>query len=182
MDQAQALAACLPDQGGDIQTGTPVSRIVVEAGGVAGVRLADGSEGRAACIASSAHPRHLVVNLLRESKLEPGILGAIERQEPDTTQMGIYRTLAEPATYLAGVDVSKATQVHFMPATVDGLAQAFPAIRAGQLPDEPALPVVNEAAVDPSSVPQGASSLKIILTALPFAGIGSPGGSPIPVQ
>ncbi|MCA9864706.1 MAG: hypothetical protein KC432_16845, partial [Thermomicrobiales bacterium] len=43
-------------------------------------------------------------------------------------------------------------------------------IRAGQLPDEPALPVVNEAAVDPSSVPQGASSLKIILTALPFAG------------
>lgn len=101
------------------------------------------------------------MNLLRESKLEPGILGAIERQEPDTTQMGTYRTLTEPATYLAGVDVSEATQVHFMPATVDGLAQAFPAIRAGQLPDEPALPVVNEAAVDPSSVPQGASSLKI---------------------
>lgn len=164
-----ALAADLADHGGEIQTGTPVSQIVVEAGAATGVQLADGSVVRAGCIASSAHPHHLVLNLLEHATLEQGVRAAVERYEPGTSQMGIYLTLAQPPTYLAGADAAGATQTHLLPATVNGLAESFQAIRANQLPDEPALFIVNEAAVDPSSVPAGASSIKIILTTVPYA-------------
>lgn len=164
-----ALAACLAEHGGEIRTGAPVTEIVVEAGVATGVRLADGSTVHTGCIASSAHPYHLIMELLREAPLDQDIREAIERYEPGTSQMGIYLTLAQPPSYLAGADAAGATQVHLLPATTDGLAEAFQAIRANQLPDEPALFVVNEAAVDPTRVPEGTSSLKIVLTTVPYA-------------
>lgn len=164
-----ALAACLAEHGGEIQAGAPVDQIVVESGAATGVRLADGSLVRAGCVVSSAHPRHLVLDLLRDAPPGQDLLDAVERYEPGTSQMGIYLTLAQPATYLAGEEAGGATQVHLLPATTDGLAAAFQAIRANQLPDEPALFVVNEAAADPTRVPPGTSSLKIILTTVPYA-------------
>jgi len=83
--------------------------------------------------------------------------------------MGIYLALSTPVTYLAGTEAATATQAHLMPPTTDGLAEAFRAIRDEQLPDVPSLFVVNEAELDPSRVPDGRSSLKIVLTTVPYA-------------
>jgi phytoene dehydrogenase-like protein len=133
------------------------------------VELAGGEMIRAGCVASSAHPRHLILELLRGSDLDQAMVDDIERYEPGVSQMGIYLALSAPVTYLAGAEPSGATQVHLMPSTTDGLAESFWAIRAGRLPDAPSLFVVNEATLDPGRVPQGKSSLKIILTTVPFA-------------
>jgi phytoene dehydrogenase-like protein len=45
----------------------------------------------------------------------------------------------------------------------------FRKIRSNQLPEQPSLFIVNEATLEPSGVPPGKSSLKIILTTVPYA-------------
>ncbi|MGH6736267.1 MAG: phytoene desaturase family protein [Methyloceanibacter sp.] len=164
-----ALAACLARYGGEIRTGAPVARILIENGAAAGVELAGGECVRAGCIASSIHPRHLILQLLQGAGLDRPMVEEIEAYELGVSQMGIYLALSAPATYRAGDEPSRATQVHLMPRSTDGLAEAFCAIRADRLPGEPSLFVVNEASLDSSRVPHRKSSLKIILTTVPFA-------------
>jgi len=177
-----ALATCLQYHGGEIRTSAVVTQISVENGTATGVRLADGAFIPARYVISSAHPRHLVLQLLSEAALDATLLTAMERYEIGVSQMGIYLALDAPVTYAAGNEAAEATQVHLMPATVDGLAEAFRAIRAAQLPEEPALFVVNEAVIDPSRVPAGKSSLKIILTGVPYAVDWGSAGQPFAQQ
>ncbi|MDN5863786.1 MAG: NAD(P)/FAD-dependent oxidoreductase [Gammaproteobacteria bacterium] len=163
-----ALAACFTEAGGAIRTGAAVAAIRVDDGRANGVRLADGSEIATECVVSSAHPRHLVLDLLAEAALDPRITAEMERYDLGASQMGIHLALSAPATYAAGATAAQATQVHVMPTTTAGLADALCAVRAGRLPAEPPAFIVNEAAVDPGRVPEGRSSLKIILTAVPY--------------
>ncbi len=163
-----ALAAGLARAGGAIRTGAAVTAVRVENGRATGVRLADGTLVAAECVVSSAHPRHLVLDLLADAKLDPKITGELEHYELGTSQMGIHLALAAPVTYAAGWEPGAATQVHVMPESMDGLAEAFRLVRAGRVPEEPPAFIVNEATVDPGRVPEGRSSLKIILTAVPY--------------
>src|SRR5690606_7050420 len=156
----------LSASGGEVRTSAPVRRIIVESGAAVGVQLDDGEVIRAPVIASSAHPRHFVLDLLRDAPVEPDVVRDIERYELGVSQFGIYLTLRGPITYVAD-EAAGATQVHLMPPTTDGLAEAFQQVRADQLPAAPSVFTVNEAAVDPTRVPAGASSLKIILTTVP---------------
>lgn len=164
-----ALAACLTRHGGEIRAGTAVTRILVEKGTATGVELADGAILRGGCVVSSVHPRHLILHLLRDAGLDRTVIEGIAQYEIGVSQLGIYLALSAPVTYLAGAEAAAATQVHLTPPTTDGLAEAFRAIRAERLPDEPSLFVVNEATLDPGRVPAGRSALKIILTTVPFA-------------
>lgn len=164
-----ALAACLRHHGGEIRAGSPVSRIMVEQGAATGVVLENGEQIRASRVASSAHPIHLIQHLLKDASLEQGIAEAIDDYEPGVSQMGIYLALSGPVTYLAGGEAATATQVHLMPSNTDALAEVFRHIRSDQLPDQPSLFIVNEATLEPSRVPPGKSSLKIILTTVPYA-------------
>jgi phytoene dehydrogenase-like protein len=164
-----ALAACLRHHGGEVRTGAPVSRIMVEEGAAVGVVLDDGEQVRAGCVVSNAHPIHLILHLLRDAGLDKEIVNAIDDYEPGVSQMGIYLALSGPVTYLAGEDAATATQVHLMPPNTDALAEVFRQIRSDQLPEQPSLFIVNEATLEPSRVPPGKSSLKIILTTVPYA-------------
>ncbi|WP_024792949.1 phytoene desaturase family protein [Tomitella biformata] len=163
-----ALAASLAAAGGQVRTGAVVTRILAPDGVATGVELADGAILRAGTIVSSIHPRHLILNLLREANLDHSIVEDIKRYEIGASQFGIYLALSGPVAYAAGSEAGSATQTHLMPSTTDGLAEAFRAVRAGQLPAVPSAFVVNEAAVDPSRVPKGKSALKVILTTVPY--------------
>lgn len=165
---AEALASALRAAGGEIRTSARVQRIVAESGAAVGVRLDDGEVVRARVIASSAHPRHFVLDLLRDAPVASDVVRDMERYELGVSQFGIYLTLREPISYVAD-EAAGATQVHLMPPTTDGLAEAFQQVRADELPAVPSVFTVNEATVDPTRVPAGASSLKIILTTVPTA-------------
>ena len=164
-----ALGRCLACHGGEVRTGAPVRRVMVRDGTATGVELADGTRVDSGCVASSAHPHELIRRLLGDAELDHGLVDDIERYELGVSQMGIYLALSTPVTYLAGTEAATATQTHLMPPTTDGLVEAFRAIRDEQLPDVPSLFVVNEAELDPSRVPAGRSSLKIVLTTVPYA-------------
>lgn len=164
-----ALAACLQHHGGEISSGVAVDQIQVDRGAATGVVLANGEQVRARCVVSSAHPRHLILHLLRNAGLDQQVVDAIDDYELGVSQMGIYLALSGPVTYLAGDDAATATQVHLIPPSTDALAEVFRQIRSDQLPEQPSLFLVNEAALEPSRVPPGKSSLKIILTTVPYA-------------
>jgi phytoene dehydrogenase-like protein len=83
--------------------------------------------------------------------------------------MGIYLALSSPVTYTARDEAANATQVHLILPSTDALAEVFRQIRSNQLPEQPSLFIVNEATLEPSGVPPGKSSLKIILTTVPYA-------------
>ena len=143
---AAALASALSAFGGEVRTSAPVRRVVVESGTAVGVQLDDGEVIRTPVIASSAHPRHLVLDLLEDAPIEPDLVRDIERYELGVSQFGIYLTLRAPITYVAA-EAEGATQVHLMPPTTDGLAEAFQQVRAEQLPAVPSVFTVNEATV-----------------------------------
>ncbi len=163
-----ALRACLEHLGGEVRIGAPVSQIRVENGTATGVRLADGSVISGGCVVSSAHPRHLILEMLSETALPAHVVNEMKRYELGTSQMGIYLALSAPVTYAAGDAAFAALQIQVMPNTVDELAQAFCDIRANRLPERPSVFVVNEASTDPSRVPVGKSSLKVIVVTVPY--------------
>ncbi len=74
-----ALARFLEAHGGQIRVNAHVKRILVENGKAVAVELLDGEEIRSGrLIASSVHPRHLVLNLLGESQVG----GEHRREDP----------------------------------------------------------------------------------------------------
>jgi phytoene dehydrogenase-like protein len=163
-----ALHECLEQHGGAIRTSAPVAQIRVENGTAIGVLLTDGSLIPGGCVVSSAHPQHLILELLSEAGLEKRIVDDIKKYEHDGSLMGIYIALSGPVTFAAGEAASRAMQVQVMPDTMDELAQAFCDLRANRLPERPSAVVVNEASADPGRVPEGKSSLKVILTTVPY--------------
>jgi phytoene dehydrogenase-like protein len=59
----RALAAVVAAHGGEIRTDAEVARVLVEAGRAVGVRLAEGTEFRAAAVLSNADPYHTFTHL-----------------------------------------------------------------------------------------------------------------------
>lgn len=83
-----ALGRCLAVNGGVIQTGTPVTQIIVNDGVATRVRLANGTLVHARCVVSNPHPYHLIMHLLSDAPLGPDMLDAVKRYEPGTSQWG----------------------------------------------------------------------------------------------
>ena len=68
---AASLVACLRAHGGELRTGTPVARILVERQRAVGVALAGGEEIRAGLVVSAADPRRTLLGLVGAPELPP---------------------------------------------------------------------------------------------------------------
>jgi phytoene dehydrogenase-like protein len=66
-----ALVAALRAAGGELRTGAPVARILVDRQQVTGVRLESGEEIRAGQVVSAADPRHTLLGLVGAPELPP---------------------------------------------------------------------------------------------------------------
>lgn len=164
-----ALASHLLDHGGEIRIGARVERITTRAGRATGVRLADGSEITAKhFVACSANPVLLARDLLAEDDLDPDVTTAIRRVTHGLAQMTIWLALDRAPWFACGLDPRETLYVHGTDPGLDFFDTFFAQARAGILPEHPALLFVNEGAVDPSRVPEGRCSLKLIVMLLPF--------------
>ncbi len=112
-----------------------VVHINVENGKAVGVELADGEEivvDRA--VASSADPRHLVVDLLLgEEQVGAEIVRRIEHYEWGDAYMVIYLALDGPLEYRAGEAAGRSAYVHPAPPTIEYLARIYAECRSGNL-------------------------------------------------
>ncbi|MDJ0879170.1 MAG: NAD(P)/FAD-dependent oxidoreductase [Halieaceae bacterium] len=149
----QAMAASARDKGVEIRTGVGVEKILLDAGRVSGVRLADGEEVRAPVVAANTDPNRTFLKLLGAEHLPEEFardIGAF-RQESASLRMnlalkGLPEFAAMPGTELGPQHRASITIIE----SKDHVEQAYRASRAGQ----PASPPIIEAII-PSSLDEG---------------------------
>ncbi|MEM7135817.1 MAG: NAD(P)/FAD-dependent oxidoreductase [Myxococcota bacterium] len=166
---SDALASFLRDNGGEIETGAEVEKILVEGGRATGVRLADGTERRASkLVASNANPLLTALEFLGEDVVGPDIAAKMRNLEAGPAQMTIFLALDGPLEYAGGDFAHQSLYVHACQPSLDSLAQMRDEVRQGLLPREPLLQIVNEASVDPTRASDGRYTQRILVLPLPY--------------
>ncbi len=149
----QAMAASARDKGVEIRTGVGVEKILLEAGKVSGVRLADGSEVSAPVIAANTDPNRTFLKMLGAEHLPEHFARDISafRQESASLRMnlalkGLPEFAAIPGTEIGPQHRASITIIE----SKDHVEQAYRSSRAGV----PATPPIIEA-IMPSSLDDG---------------------------
>src|SRR5262249_11265680 len=89
---------------------------------------------------------------------------------------GIYVALDRPISFKAGAEPARAGYIHACEPSLDLLAQNFVDIRAGRLPVNPMVGIINESASDPSRAPAGKALMKFIVHFVPYRVTGDAAG------
>jgi beta-carotene ketolase (CrtO type) len=164
-----ALAGFLKAHNGEIRTNAQVKKIVVEKGKAVAVQLRDGEVIKSGkLIASNAHPRHLVLDLLGEKQVGTNIARKIRRYELGEPVMVVYLALDEPVNYKAGPQAGRSVYVHASPPALDYFSRVFYEARSGLLPEEPFALICNDTAADRSRVPPGKALMKLVVQPVPY--------------
>jgi phytoene dehydrogenase-like protein len=152
---AGALCARLGAAGGELRLRSPVSRVVVDRGGMAhGVRLTDGTgiRARRAVLADVPAPA-LYEQLIAPDRRPVGLARAMARFEPDLPLMKVDWALRCPIPWRAK-ELAGAGTVH-IGGTVRALRDTAAALRAGRLPEQPYLVMGQMTLCDPTRSPAG---------------------------
>lgn len=164
-----ALASFLSQHGGEIRTRAKVDKIIVAHGRASGVRLSSGEEIHAArLVASNANPLHTTLDLLTEQDIGADAAAKMRKLDLGFAQMTIFLALDRPVEFAAGPLARQTLYVHATEPSVDFFATLAQQVRAGLLPEKPMLLFVNDGMVDPSRVPPGKASLRILVMMLPY--------------
>ncbi len=164
---ASALAASAAASGAEIRTDACVSRILVDSGRVAGVRLTDGERIEAGAVISTATPSVTFLDLIGAPLLEPGFVrrllnvkyrGAAARLALSLDGLPAFRGLERPA--LTGRIV--------LAEQPDDIERAADAAKYRRLPDRPWIEAALPTALDPSLAPAGRHLLLATVHHLPF--------------
>ncbi|MDY7104445.1 MAG: NAD(P)/FAD-dependent oxidoreductase [Actinomycetota bacterium] len=141
-----AVAASVDAAGGRIRTGTPVGRLLVEDGRVAGVVTEAGEEIRAANVIVACDPRAVFCDWLDEPPPQARAMVERWRSAPQTEgyeskvdavidELPRYRALDDAIVERLGIDPLQATG--YVSPTVDQIALAHGAAMDGRVADRP---------------------------------------------
>lgn len=134
----KALSNCVTAAGGEIRTGAPVAKIMVDADKVAGVRLQSGEEIAAPLVLSNASPKTTLLTLLGVGHLD----GEFVRRCRNMASKGMVSRLdfdIGKAPELRGGGKLKSGQRLVVAPTMQAIETAFNAAKYGNLPDRPVL-------------------------------------------
>ncbi len=174
---SEALAKVLLAHDGTIRTDAEVAGIVLEKGRATAVRLANGERITVdRVIAANADPRHLGLDLLGETIIGADAVSKLARYEWGPSFFGIYVALDRSVAFKAGPEPATVCYMHASEPSLDQLAASFVDIRAGRLPKNPMVGIINEAAVDPSRAPAGKGLMKFIVHFVPYRVTGDAAG------
>ena len=137
-----------------------VRQILVEGGRAVGVRLVDGSEIRARkLVASGVGFRQTVLRMLDPAAVPDPLKRAAEGFKLDEYSLfAVHLALNEPPDYRAAAfdpDVNQALKVNLGFETVADFQRTWADVRAGRLPEKPAMYVATPSLHDPSQAPPG---------------------------
>jgi phytoene dehydrogenase-like protein len=161
-----ALIRLIEDRGGRVACSAPVSCVEVEGGRAAGVRTADGTRVRARrAVVSSAHLARLA-DMLEGTPPPDDLVAARDQWRPGLSVFAVHAALRGDLAFPthAGPVASVAAGL----GTPEGLARQIDAFHRGEADaTDPWLLVVNQSVVDPTRVPAGGGTFKI-LTIAPY--------------
>lgn len=153
-----ALAGSAMSKGAVIEKDSLVARIVVEAGSVRGVDLADGRTLDADVVLSNADPHHTFLQLVGSDLLDGEVIDRLARWRSPGSVVKINLALSEPPDFLAvpgteiGPQHSGTLEVSF---GVDHLEAAWSEAQAGGYSPDPFMEVFMQTATDPTLAPEG---------------------------
>jgi phytoene dehydrogenase-like protein len=164
---AGALEASATASGAVFRTGAVVSRIVVDEGRVAGVRLADGDSIEAGSVISTVTPTATFLDLVGAPQLEPRFV----RRLRDVKYRGTSARLAlslDDLPRFRGLERPALTGRIVLARDPDDMERAADAAKYGLLPERPWIEAGLPTALDPSLAPAGRHLLLATAHHLPF--------------
>jgi phytoene dehydrogenase-like protein len=153
-----AIARSAEAAGAVIRTGAEVASIDVRNGRAAGVTLAGGEQLSAPIVASGAHPKTTLLDLVDERELPPEVVADMRRYRSRGGSVKINMVLSEPPRYEGASDedqaMLRATGVNLCP-SVDYLERAWQDALAGRPASAPYVECELPSAVDSSLTDDG---------------------------
>ncbi len=155
----KALATVVTDNGGTVQTGTHVSRIIIEGDVVRGVELADGSALSADFVVSGVDFPQTVM-MANPSNFDEDVAARARnwRWTSEHSLMTLHLALNDPPNYRAAEfdpDVQNAYNVQFGADDSADLVLMLDEMRAGKFPSKPAGNGCTNTLFDPTYAPDG---------------------------
>ena len=168
----QALAAAARDLKVEIRTGAEVSQILVHAGHVMGVSLANGTEFRAPVVASGADAHVTFEKLLDPTQLPARFRDHIRRIDYSSASMKINVALSELPRFTAlgtAADQSGCLRgtIHVSP-TMEYLERAYDNAKYGRPSQNPILECTIPSTVDATVAPAGKHLMSMFVQYAPY--------------
>jgi phytoene dehydrogenase-like protein len=154
---SEALAACIRDHGGEVQSGVDVAQVLVRGGRARGVRTSDGRELQAReCVIGAIHPHHL-------GRMVEGIDARVAAEAAATeispnACITVHAALKSPLRTHAGEPLN-AVMVELLPNDYQVLRRSFDELRYGNLSPYPLVGVGSLSQFDPSRAPPGGATM-----------------------
>jgi phytoene dehydrogenase-like protein len=162
-----ALAQLIRANGGTLETEREVDHVLVDGGGVRGVRTTDGLEVQSRVVLCNVLPTQLYGRLLRDVRLPPAVAEGARRFRLGRSEMQIHFALAEPPDWQGDPRLGRTAILHLTPG-LDGVSRAVNEAERGLLPAEATIVVGQPTTIDPSRAPDGAWILWVQLQELPW--------------
>jgi phytoene dehydrogenase-like protein len=167
----EALASVCRSHGVEIQTATPVERLLIRDGRAAGVVLQDGAEIGAGIVASNADPKRTFLNLLAGDTVPDDFRREVEGIRTEGVAMKINLALGGLPDFRARPGTSPGPQhratIHIGP-TMDYIDRAWADAQAGRPSARPFLEVTIPTTYDPDLAPSGRHLMNIFVQYAPY--------------
>ncbi len=158
-----ALARLIEEHGGEIRTGVPVRRLLIEGGRCVGVEAADGRQYRAGrAVLSTVHIKHLL-DMAPAREWDPDLIAGVERWQPGMTLFAAYYATTEAPCFPAGEDAISPVAAG-LPTSVERMLRTTSDFAGGKPDtDEPVLLVLCPSIADDTRAPARQHTLKIVV-------------------
>jgi phytoene dehydrogenase-like protein len=168
---SQALANGLKAHGGDIRTGAPVRRVVIEDGAAKGVLLETGDVISAEVVVSNADPHRALIGLLPDGALPPDMAEAARRIDMRGSMARIHLLIDELPDYVgfpAGEPGPQHQGLAILGPTPARYEKAWEAERSGAFSDEYVIEALIPSVTHASLCEPGLHTLSLGVQQLPF--------------
>ncbi|HEY8378651.1 MAG TPA: NAD(P)/FAD-dependent oxidoreductase [Nannocystis sp.] len=156
---ADAMVADLRRHGGDVRLGARVTKVLTSDRRAAGVRLADGTELRAArgAVLADTAAASLLLDLVERDLVPRRVVRFMERFPQGWGTFKVDWALSAPVPW-AVPEARRSAVVHAGDSLAD-LERFTAQVRRGELPDNPYLVIGQQSLVDPTRAPPGKHTL-----------------------
>ena len=158
------LAEVARNAGAEIRTGAPVSSISIEEGAVRGVTLESGETVSAPVVASSANPRHTLLELVDPAHLDPDVV----RKLRNVRFRGVSAKVHLALNGLPSADGRPVPAGFCIAPSIRYLERAFDDAKHGRPSGSPYIEALIPSLLDPQVAPEGRHVLSALVQYVPF--------------
>ncbi len=168
---SNAIAAAAREKGAEIRTSAEVARIMVKDGVVQGVALTDGSEIRAARVASCADANVTFLKLMNRGDLPPEFVEAVRHIDYSSASCKINIALGELPDFKAVPGVTAGPQhrgtIHISP-TMEYIERAYDHAKYGCPSGQPIIEATIPSVLDDTLAPPGKYVMSMFTQYFPY--------------